>query len=66
LLRASHNKLNLNPKKCVLAVSSIKWLDHEISDKGIQTDPQLISIIKDWPRPTNLVEFRALFGTVLL
>jgi len=31
-------KLKLNPKECVVAVSSIKWLGHEISDKGIQPD----------------------------
>jgi len=57
-------KLKLNPKKCVLAVSSIKWLGHEISDKGIQPDSQLISTIKEWPGPTNLTELRDLFGTL--
>jgi hypothetical protein len=57
-------RLKLNAKKCVLAVSSIKWLGHEISNKGIQPDPQLVSTIQNWPPPTNLTELRALFGTL--
>jgi hypothetical protein len=44
--------LKLNTKKCNLAVSSIKWLGHEISDKGVRPDSQLVRTIKDWPEPT--------------
>jgi len=48
----------LNAKKCNLAVSSIKWLGHKVSD------PQLVQTIRDWPQPANLNELRALFGTL--
>jgi Reverse transcriptase (RNA-dependent DNA polymerase) len=34
--------LKLNAKKCNLAVSSIKWLDHKVSDQGICPDSQLV------------------------
>jgi hypothetical protein len=54
----------LNAKKCNLAVSSIERLGHEISDKGVRPDSQLVWTIKDWPEPTNLNKLQALFGTI--
>jgi len=46
----------LNPKKCSFLKKEIKYLGHVVSEKGIFTDEEKISCVKNWPvlpKPTK-------------
>lgn len=38
------------------------FLGYKVSSKGIQTDPQKVSIISNWPLPMNASEVRSFVG----
>lgn len=40
--------------KCSFGVSSVDYLGHIISNRGVQVDPSKIKAIEDWPVPTSL------------
>lgn len=48
-LRAAN--LKLKPSKCIFFQRQVKFLGHIVSSEGIQTDPEKISAVKDWPTP---------------
>jgi hypothetical protein len=48
--------------KCSFAQSEIEYLGHIISKDGVATDPQKLSIIKQWPSPTTITQLGAFFG----
>ena len=54
--------LKLNPKKCLLFQKEVKFLGHVVSSDGIQTDPDKISAVRDWPKPSNIHELRSFLG----
>lgn len=54
--------LKLSPQKCRFFQSSVKYLGHIISEKGIETDPEKISSLKTWPKPNTLKELRTFLG----
>src|SRR5207245_10050155 len=54
--------LKLKPSKCCLMRSEVSFLGHLVSKDGIATDPEKISMVKDWPRPANLTELRSCIG----
>ncbi len=54
--------LKLKPKKCCIFRRKVKFLGHVVSDRGIETDPDKLSAVKDWPRPQNLTELRSFVG----
>lgn len=56
------SKLKLSPKKCVLFQKQVSFLGHIISSKGISTDPDKISAIKEWHVPKNVKELRSFLG----
>jgi len=41
--------LKLNPKKCSFLKKEIKDLGYVISEKGVSTDEEKISSVRDWP-----------------
>ena len=47
------HKLFVNRFKCTFAMTSISFLDHVISDKGITMDPSKTKAILEWPDPTG-------------
>lgn len=51
-------KLKLNPAKCDFLKKQILYLGHVVSDTGISPDPEKISVIKNYPVPTNADETR--------
>lgn len=54
--------LKLSPGKCKFFQSSVKYLGHIVSEKGIETDPDKTAALKTWPKPNNLKELRTFLG----
>ena len=60
--RLQNAGLKLKPRKCHLFQTEVIYLGHKVSEKGIETDPQKIAAIKEWPVPTNVHEIRSFIG----
>ena len=56
------NDLRVKPSKCEFFKTSVTYLGHMMSDKGISTDPERISTVKDWPVTHDLKSMRQLLG----
>ncbi|KAG1959418.1 hypothetical protein F2P79_007150 [Pimephales promelas] len=54
--------LKLSPEKCKFFQTSVRYLGHIVSERGVETDPEKINAIKSWPIPTNLKELRSFLG----
>lgn len=54
--------LKLSPGKCRFFQTSVKYLGHIVSEKGIETDPDKVAALKTWPKPNNLKELRTFLG----
>ena len=54
--------LKLSPKKCHLFRDRVKYVGHVVSVKGVETDPDKIKKVADWPVPTNTAELRTFLG----
>ena len=62
LNRLTMHGFKLKPSKCKLLQTRIKYLGHVISEDGIETDPDKIETIKNWPRPGRVRDVRAFLG----
>jgi len=54
--------LKLKPSKCAFFRRQIKFSGHIVSDRGVETDPEKIAAVKDWPVPRCLSDFRTHLG----
>ena len=54
--------LKLKPSKCYLFQKSVHYLGHIISEHGVETDPQKIQCVKEWPIPTCTEEMQQFLG----
>ena len=54
--------LKLKGSKCEFFRTQVQYLGHIASDQGIQTDPDKIAALKQWPTPSNLKELRSFLG----
>ena len=43
--------LKLKASKCTLFQKKVHFLGHVVSEQGIETDPEKVEQIKNWPRP---------------
>lgn len=59
LTRLRQCNLKLSAEKCYFLQERVKFLGHTVSSQGIETDPDKIEKIKNWPRPTNADELRS-------
>ena len=48
--------LKLNPAKCKLFQLKTKFLGHVVSERGIESDPEKMWAVVDWPTPRSLTE----------
>ncbi|GKC26905.1 putative mitochondrial protein [Tanacetum coccineum] len=49
----NNNKLVAKKSKCVLGTNHVEYLGHVIFAKGVATEPSKISVMQEWPTPTN-------------
>ncbi|MCG8094292.1 MAG: DDE-type integrase/transposase/recombinase [Candidatus Thiodiazotropha endolucinida] len=54
--------LKLKASKCEFFKTQVQYLGHIVSDKGVQTDPDKIAALKEWPAPSNIQELRSFLG----
>ena len=54
--------LKLSPNKCDLFKNKVSYLGHIISAEGVQTDPDKVKAVKEWPVPKNKTEVRSFLG----
>ena len=59
LTRLQQCNLKLSADKCYFFQERVKFLGHIVSKDGIETDPDKIEKIKNWPRPNNPDELRS-------
>ncbi|CAI7833650.1 unnamed protein product, partial [Closterium sp. NIES-53] len=56
------HRLYAKLSKCTLARSSIGFLGHVISSKGISMDPAKVQCLADWPAPRMVAELQSFIG----
>jgi len=54
--------LKLNPDKCELFQTKVKFLGHIVSSEGISTDPEKVEAVKEWPIPAKIKQVRSFLG----
>ena len=57
-------KLYCNKKKTKLFCFRVNFLEHTISQDGIEADEKKAEQIENWPVPTNATETHAFLGLV--
>ena len=59
LTRLKECSLKLSAEKCFIMQKSVHFLGHVVSDCGVETDPDKIEKVKNWPVPKNADELRS-------
>lgn len=59
MTRLQECRLKLSSEKCFFLQKRVNFLGHVVSEKGIETDPEKIEKIKNWPQPRNSDELRS-------
>ena len=54
--------LRINPEKCFMLKSEVKFLGHIISSKGIKTDQTKIEAVQKFERPKCVKNLRSFLG----
>lgn len=54
--------LTINLKKCEFFKTSLKFLGFVVGSNGLSTDPEKVSSIVNYPRPTNVTEVKRFLG----
>lgn len=62
LQRLKEYGLKLAPGKCKFFQTSVRYLGHVVSDRGVETDPEKVKALTTWPIPTNLKELQSFLG----
>lgn len=60
LLEQHQFKVKLS--KCSFAVQELHYLGHVLSPNGVSTDPSKLTIVQNWPTPSNVKELRSFLG----
>ena len=54
----------INPVKCVLGVSELRFLGHHVNKAGVSPVADQVQVIMDFPQPTTLCKLREFLGLV--
>ena len=54
--------LRLNGSKCEFFKTQVQYLGHIVSCNGVETDPEKIKVLQEWPVPTCIKELRSFLG----
>ena len=57
-------ELQINPEKCELVCSQVKYLGYVIDSKGLRVDPEKTKAIDEYAAPKNLRQLRRFLGMV--
>ena len=57
-------KLYFKASKCEFEVPALRFLGMVISDKGIESDPEKVKAITEFPRPKNATDVRSFLGLI--
>jgi len=57
-------KLKLHPQKCEFLRKEVSYLGHQITEGGVQPDPQKVAAIEQFPTPTNPKQLKASCGMI--
>ncbi|GBG67036.1 hypothetical protein CBR_g78817 [Chara braunii] len=49
-------------EKCQFLLTTISFLGHVVTDKGLQPEPQKVAAVRDAPVPTTITQVRAFLG----
>lgn len=64
LKRAREKGVKFNKKKCKIGVNKVKYIGHEISEKGISVDQDKVEAIKQIKKPQNTKELQRFLGMI--
>ena len=62
--RLDANSIVINPKKCVLGVTSLEFLGHQVDKHGIRPLEEKVDAVRHFPRPTSQKKLRQFLGLV--
>ena len=54
--------LKLKPKKCELFQTTVQYLGHTVSSKGVEPDQSKVEKVKNFPTPQNVKHVRSFVG----
>ena len=56
--------LHLNPDKIRINIPNVPFFSQVLTKEGLKLDPHKISVIQQWPTPTNVKELQSFLGSV--
>jgi len=60
--KCSDYDLRLSAKKLQFKASSVTFMGHKLTDKGVEPDPSKVTAIKEMPRPTDKAAVQRFLG----
>jgi hypothetical protein len=60
--RIKEHNLKLSPGKCSFFMPKVRYVGHIVPEAGIETDPEKIAKIVNWPKPQTAEELRRFIG----
>ena len=64
LVQCVEKDLHLNPDKIWINIPNVPFFGQVLTKKGLKLDPHKISVIQQWPTPTNVKELQSFLGSV--
>jgi len=62
--RLDEHGIKINPAKCILGKTKIKFLGYEVAASGTRPLPEKVEAIKNFPKPTTIKQLRQFLGMI--